>query len=129
MQTKRDLPASDKKKSIPAGSLVQLDYIERPGAQGQPPIGQIRGPLRIEVKGSGEVKDNLFPFSEVNLPAIARSFRIAVLAVDPEDGKVEKLVIRRNLPFGTRVRGRIYVQSPRMSGSIDINENGTPLKR
>lgn len=129
MQTRRDIPASDKTKTIPAGSLVQLDYIENPGAKGQPPIGQIRGPVRIEVKGKGEVKDNLFPFSEVDLPAMARSFKIAVLSIDPEDGKVEKLVVRRNLPFGSRVRGRIFVRSPRMGGSIDVNEKGTPLKR
>lgn len=129
MQTKKNIPASEKKKVIPAGSLVQLDYIETPGAKGQPPLGQIRGPVRIEVKGDGEVKDNLYPFSEVDLPAIARAFRIAILAVDPEDGKVAKLVVRRNLPFGSRVRGRIFVRSPRMSGSIDVNEKGTPLKR
>lgn len=129
MQTKRDLPASGRERAIPAGSLVQLDYLERPGAKGQPPIGQIRGPVRVEVKGSGEVKDNLFLFSELDLPAITRAFKIAVLSIDPDDGKVEKLVIRRNLPFGARIRGRIYVQSPRMSGSIDINEQGAPLKR
>ncbi len=129
MQAKKDLPASDQSKAIPRGSLVQLDYFEKPGEKGQPPLGQIRGPVRVEVKGQGEVKDNLFPMSEVNLTAIARAFRIAVLAVDPEDGRVERLVIRRNLPFGRRVRGRIYVHSPRMSGSIDVNEKGTPLKR
>lgn len=129
MQTKRDIPASDKKKSIPAGSLVQLDYIERPGAKGQPPIGQLRGPVRVDVKGAGEVKDNLYLFEEVNLKGMGRAFRVAVLSVDPNDGKVTKLVVRRNLPFGERVRGRIFVQSPRMSGSIDVNEKGTPLKR
>jgi len=129
MQAGKDLPASDKSKAIPKGSLVQLDYFEKPGKKGQPPLGQIRGPVRVEVKGQGEVKDNLFPYSEVDLTAIARAFRIAVLAVDPEDGQVERLVIRRNLPFGKRVRGRIYVHSPRMSGSIDVNEEGTPLKR
>lgn len=129
MQTRSDLSISGKDKVIPAGSLVQLDYEERPGATGQPPIGRIRGPTRVEVKGTGEVKDNLFLFSEIDLPAIAKAFKVAVLAIDPEDGKVEKLVVRRNLPFGARVRGRIYVHSPRMSGSIDINEKGAPLKR
>lgn len=129
LQTRRDLPSSGKEKVIPAGSLVQVDYVERPGAKGQPPIGQIRGPTRVEVKGTGEVKDNLFLFSEVDVPAIAKAFKIAVLSIDPEDGKVEKLVVRRNLPFGARVRGRVYVHSPRMSGTIDVNEKGAPLKR
>ncbi|MGB5809938.1 MAG: hypothetical protein WBG86_05365 [Polyangiales bacterium] len=83
----------------------------------------------METKGDGEVKDNLFPFSEVNLPAMGRAFKIATMAIDPKDGKVEKLVVRRNLPFGKRVRGCIFVHSPRMSGTIDVNEKGAPLKR
>jgi len=129
LQTKEDLETTDGSSTIFAGSLVQLDYVETKREDGQPPIGKIVGPRRIEAHGKGEVKDNLYPFSEVNLRAMARAFRVAVLAVDPIDGKVEKLIVRRNLPFGERVRGRIYVYSPRMGGSVDVNENGTPLKR
>jgi hypothetical protein len=128
VQAKQDLdpPGSS---TIFAGSLMQLDYVETTRGGGQPPIGKIIGPRRIEAHGTGEVKDNLYPFSEVDLRAMARAFRVAVLTIDPLDGMVEKLIVRRNLPFGARVRGRIYVHSPRMSGSVDVNENGTPLKR
>jgi hypothetical protein len=129
MRADRDYPASDESKAIKKGDLVQLDYTEQPTTDGQPPLGKLHGPQTIPVQGQGKANDNLFPFSEVDLTAIARSFRLAELSIDPKDGKVEKLIIRRNLPFGKRVRGRIFVDSPRMSGSIDVNEKGTPLKR
>lgn len=129
IQTTENIDPPDGSSTIFAGSLVQLDYVETKREDGQPPIGKIVGPRRVEAHGTGEVKDNLFPYSEVDLRAMARAFRVAVLTIDPLDGKVEKLIVRRNLPFGARVRGRIYVRSPRMSGSVDVNENGTPLKR
>jgi hypothetical protein len=108
---------------------VQLDYVERPTEVGQPPIGRIFGPEPIPTRGQGEVKDNVFPLSEIDLPQMGKAFQVARLAIDPEDGKVSRLVIRRYLPFSSRVRARIFVESPRMGGSIDVNEKGVPLKR
>lgn len=129
MQARKNHPASDKTRAIKAGALMQLDYVERPTEVGQPPIGRIFGPQPVPTRGQGDLKENLFPYEEVNLSGMARAFPIALLAVDPEDGKVARLVVRRYLPFSTRVRGRIFVDSPRMGGSIDVNEKGTPLKR
>ena len=43
------------------------------------------------------------------------------------DGWIRELVVRRFLPFGSAVRARIYVESPRMSGSIDTTGKGIPL--
>lgn len=109
--------------------LEQVDYVERETTPGQPPVGRVYGPVSVELRGQGQVADNLFQFSEIDLDAIARAFPTAQLAVDPDDGKVERLVIRRFLPFTEGLRARVYVYSPRMSGSIDTNENGVPLKR
>lgn len=110
-------------------SLVQVDYTEQAGPPGQPPIGQVHGPTPVPIRGGGNFKENLFPYDELHLTAIGHKFRIAKMAVDPLDGRVEKLIVRRNLPFGSRVRGRIYVASPRLPGSIDVNEKGSVLKR
>lgn len=109
--------------------LQQLDYVEKETSPGQPPLGRVFGPVPIELRGQGQVAENLFLYSEVDLKGIARSFSVAQQAVDPDDGKVERLVVRRFLPFSEGLRARIYVHSPRMSGSIDTNENGIPLKR
>ncbi len=103
--------------------------MERETTPGQPPVGRVYGPVEVELRGQGQVAENLFQFSDVDLNAIARSFPTAQLAVDPDDGKVERLVVRRFLPFTEGLRARVFVYSPRMSGSIDTNENGIPLKR
>lgn len=110
-------------------AIVQFDYVERPGEPGQPPVGNVFGPAPVPMKGKGDFEQNLFLYEEVKLLQMAKAFSLAVKAVDPLDGRVEKLIVRRNLPFGKRVRGRIYVASPRLPGSIDVNEKGVVLKR
>src|SRR5690606_24547422 len=122
LRAEKDLPASDKNKAIKSGALIQLDYIERQAEPGQPPIGRIFGPQIVPILGQGKLEENLFPFSDIQLEKMGRSFKIASLAVDPKDGKVARLVVRRYLPFSEGIRGRIFVESPRMNGSIDVNE-------
>jgi hypothetical protein len=129
LRAKKAHPASDKTKAIKPGTLVQIDYVERAMEAGQPPIGRIFGPQPLSTMGKGDPKENIFPLSDIDLEAMARAFNIAKLAIDPEDGKVVRLVVRRYLPFSLRVRGRIFVESPRMSGSIDVNERGVALRR
>lgn len=119
--------------------LKQVDYVEqvalRPGQDGAPvgregtSVGKIYGPDAVETTGAGPLADNLFPLAEINLHGIAQSFAVACQAVDPENGRVTQLVVRRFLPFSSGVRARIYVDSPKMSGSIDTNERGIPLKQ
>ncbi len=110
-------------------SIVQFDYVELAGEPGQPPVGNVLGPVPVPVKGSGDFEGNLFPYEEIKIDQMVKAFDFAVKAIDPLDGRVERLIVRRNLPFGKRVRGRIFVASPRLPGSIDVNEKGTILKR
>jgi hypothetical protein len=112
-----------------ATALVQVDYVESPGVKGQPPHGEIKGPNPVPLKGEGALSSNIFPYRDVHLLRMALHFEIAKLAVDPEAGTIESLVVRRFLPFSEAIRGRIFVTSPRMNGSIDVNEEGYPLKR
>lgn len=91
--------------------------------------GHVEGPRISPLLGQGTIDDNLFSSSELDVIGIGKAFDVARRAVDPEDGVVERLVARRFLPFGEGVRVRIYVASPRMSGSIDTNTNGVPLRR
>lgn len=99
------------------------------GAQLGAPVGTVDPPVQVPVYGNGKLAENGFSSGEVDLHGIAASFPIAVKAVDPADGWVERLVVRRYFPFGKAVRARIYVHSPRMSGSIDTNGNGIPLRK
>lgn len=111
-----------------ATGLVQVDYVETPGPAGQAPKGKITPPSPVEIRGNGALKDNIFPYKDIHLFRMARGFKVALNAVDPEAGSIERLVVRRFLPFSEGIRGRIFVKSPRMNGSIDVNEKGYPLK-
>lgn len=91
--------------------------------------GRVEGPHVSPLLGQGALEDNLFSSGELDIIGIGKAFDVARRAVDPEDGVVERIVARRFLPFGEGVRVRIYVASPRMSGSIDTNPNGVPLRR
>lgn len=91
--------------------------------------GDVAGPTAVPVYGDGSLEENAFSWQDADVAKIARAFGVARKAVDPTDGWVRALVIRRYLPFGTGVRARIYIESPRMSGSIDTNGEGIPLKR
>lgn len=110
----------------PRRDIVQVDYVEftRHGLR----ESRIYGPNIVPQLGQGKIEQNLFSFADINLPQMAKAFPVAKLAVDPESGEIEQLIVRRFLPFSTRVRARIFVRSPRIPGSIDTNEDGTPLK-
>jgi hypothetical protein len=82
----------------------------------------------VPLQGSGDLRENAFGWSELNLPKIAAAFQLARRSVDPSDGRVQELVIRRMLPIHRGIRARIFVASPRMNGSLDTNQNGIPVK-
>jgi len=89
--------------------------------------GEVKEPRVVELRGAGKLDENLFPLDSVYLKAIPRLCSIAVDHVDPQDGKVSHLVIRRNLPFSGDVRFRLFVDSPRRPGQLDANRFGHPL--
>lgn len=91
--------------------------------------GRVEGPRISPLLGQGTLKENLFSADEVDVVGIGKAFDVARRAIDPDDGAVERVIVRRFFPFGDGVRARIYVASPRMPGSIDTNPNGVPLKR
>ena len=89
--------------------------------------GEVKEPRVVELRGAGKLDENLFPLDSVYLKAIPRLCSIAVDHVDPQDGRVSHLVIRRNLPFSGDVRFRLFVDSPRRPGQLDANRFGHPL--
>lgn len=123
-------PSADESATVPPGAspplrvlefrYVYSDDLTSPGA--------LREPTVLPLLGTGEIQENAFPLREIDLSRITQAFPLAQKAVDPLDGKVEELVVRRFLPFHRAVRARIFIDSPRMSGSIDTNASGAPLK-
>jgi hypothetical protein len=126
----RATPTSVEMQMIVDQGVTALRYREKPAppdAQLAVPTGVVDPPVQVPVYGNGNLAENGFSPAEVDLGAIASAFPVAQKAVDPTDGWIRELVVRRFLPFGTSVRARIYVESPRMSGSIDTNGKGIPL--
>jgi hypothetical protein len=89
--------------------------------------GKVQDPVVVELKGTGNLKENLFTLDGVYLQAVPRLSSLAVDHVDPQDGRVTHIVVRRNLPFSSDVRFRVFVQSPRRNGQLDANRFGHPL--
>lgn len=99
------------------GAVVELHYRE----------GKVSEPEHATLRGKGQLADNLFDAGELKLDGIAELTREAVRRIDAENGKVDYVLVRRNLPDSDDVRLRVYVVSPRRSGYIDADPSGTPL--
>ncbi len=87
---------------------------------------QMRGPLPVELHGTGTLASNLFSFSTVDLSAVPELVRIARARIDSEHGEVTRILIRRNLPLDDNVVMRAYVTSPIKSGQVDADASGRP---
>ena len=99
------------------GAVVELHYRD----------GKLGEPERATLRGKGQLADNLFDLSEVKLDAIPELTQLALQRIDPDAGRVDYVLVRRNLPDTDDVRLRVYVSSPRQSGFVDADRNGQLL--
>jgi hypothetical protein len=99
------------------GTVLELHY--RDGKLGEAEHATLRG--------KGQLADNLFQLDDVKLDTISQLTREAVERIDAENGNVDLVLVRRNLPDSEDVRIRVYVSSPRKSGHLDADEHGKPL--
>ena len=100
-----------------AGGVIELHYRD----------GKVSEPEHATLRGKGQLSDNLFDLADVKVDAIAELTRVAVQRIDAENGSVESVLVRRNLPDSEDVRLRVYVTSPRQSGYVDADRTGQPL--
>jgi hypothetical protein len=100
-----------------AGNVLELHYRD----------GKVSEAEHATLRGKGQLADNLFALSDVKLDAIEALTRAAVQRVDAENGSVDLVLVRRNLPDSDDVRLRVYVKSPRQSGYLDADRTLTPL--
>lgn len=90
--------------------------------------GRLFGPEPVQLRGKGALEANLFPLSAVefgNVPALVRS---AVERVDAANGKVERILVRRNLPADDAIGMRVYVASPIRNGHVDADARGRVIE-
>jgi hypothetical protein len=89
--------------------------------------GAVSGPIPVRLEGEGHLEDNLFPLSDLSAAAIPDLAARAASRVDPQNGKVSRVVARRNLPKSADVRLRVYVTSPILDGQVDADAQGRLL--
>ncbi len=99
------------------GNVVELHYRD----------GRVSEAEHATLRGKGQLSDNLFDLADVKLQSLPELVRAAVERVDAENGAVELVLVRRNLPESDDVRLRVYVKSPRQSGHIDADRTLAPL--
>jgi hypothetical protein len=99
------------------GTVVELRYRD----------GKVSAPEQATIVGKGQLADNLFELSEVKIDAVPELAQKAVHRLDPENGTVELVLVRRALPESDEVRIRVYVNSPRQSGYVDADRTGQIL--
>lgn len=96
------------------GHVVQYEWID----------GTIRGPIAVELRGRGNLEQNLFPLAAVELSQIPALAKTAVDRIDREHGRVERIIVRRNLPAEEAIGIRVYVDSPIRSSHVDADARG-----
>jgi succinyl-diaminopimelate desuccinylase len=84
-------------------------------------------PIRAELRGKGDLDTNLFLLRVAALERLPEMVSQATLRVDAAEGKVERVLLRRQLPQSNDVRFRVYVESPRVSGQADFEASGRPV--
>jgi hypothetical protein len=84
--------------------------------------GKVGDAEHATLRGKGQLADNLFDLADVKLEGLTALTRSAVERVDSESGRVELVLVRRNLPESEDVRVRVYVHSPRKSGYVDASQ-------
>jgi hypothetical protein len=108
-----DLTLQAEDTSAP-GAVLELHYRD----------GKVGDAEHATLRGKGQLDDNLFELDDVKLDAIPQLTREAIERVDPENGNVSLVLVRRNLPDSDDVRIRVYVSSPRKSGHVDADVRG-----
>ena len=89
--------------------------------------GAVSGPVPVRLEGEGQLEDNLFPLGSVKLAAFPDMVQRAARHVDALNGKVKRLVVRRDLPRSKEIRIRVYVASPLLDGQVDADVRGRLL--
>jgi len=94
-------------------------YVIRNGELGAP------SPVRLSSRDKDELKARAFKLKDVNVGLATKLVQDAQARLSLEGAKVSHVILKSNLPFGKDVVWRVYVSSPRDSGSVEYKLDGT----
>jgi hypothetical protein len=88
------------------------------------------GPLKFTGKQptKEDLKFSSFDIDEVDYTAVPKIVKDAIVQLKYEDAKTTHIMLKRPLPFNKDIRFRVYVNSPRRSGSVEYDAKGKMLK-
>jgi hypothetical protein len=86
--------------------------------------GQVAGPVAVKLLGKGKLEDNLFPLQAVRLDNLPDLVRAAQAKVDMPEGKVTRVLLRRNLPESMDIQFRVFVTSQRRDAIVNADKDG-----
>lgn len=86
--------------------------------------GKVSEGIPVELQGTGKLVDNLYTLDDIQLDAVPELARQAVQKVDPKNGRVSYMILKRNLPFDMDVQYRVFVKSPLKDGYVDADKSG-----
>lgn len=111
---------------FPDHLMLQVEDPEKPGRvlQYEYRSGKVSTGIPVELQGSGKLDDNLYNLDDINLDAVPELAREAVQKVDPKNGRVSYILLKRSLPFDADVQYRVFVKSPLRDGYVDADKSG-----
>lgn len=86
--------------------------------------GQVFGPLSVELRGPGELEDNLFPLAEADLSSVPAFVLTATRKAGTPDARVSHVVLRRNLPSTFDVRFQAHIAGAKALKPVLGNARG-----
>lgn len=86
--------------------------------------GRVFGPIPVELRGPGQLSDNLFPLEEAALDSVPSMVESAIEKIDSAHGDVRYVTLRRNLPVAMDLRFRVYVTSPERDAQVFADASG-----
>jgi hypothetical protein len=104
----------------PAAPGNVLQYVYRPGA--------VMSQATVKLLGTGKLDDNLFPLGAVKVDSIPRLTREAQARANIPEGRVARVLLKRNLPESMDIQFRVFVTSERRDATFDADDTGKLLE-
>lgn len=90
--------------------------------------GELSLPAPVKLLGTGKLEDSLFPLDAAKVEVIPRLARDAQARARMPEGRVARILLKRNLPESMDIQFRVFVTSQRRDAYLDADQNGNLLE-
>lgn len=90
--------------------------------------GTVSPPVPVKLLGTGKLEDTLFPLEAVRTEAVPRLARDAQARANIPEGRVARILLKRNLPESMDIQFRVFVTSQRRDAYLDADQNANLLE-